>query len=105
MIFYAKSMFFGFEEPEDNYFPEYAFEVELTTGFWSGIGRLSTLRDYSSTKLYVISNQPKKFTQVMSSFEEFKNRFKHVETEDVGIIYSAELRLRELREKIDLKLF
>jgi hypothetical protein len=91
-----------FRRAKDNFFPEYAFEVELTTGFWSGIGRLSTLRDYSSTKLYVVSNQPKKFTQVMSSFEEFKTRFKHVETEDVGILYSAELRLRELRGKIDL---
>ena len=84
------------------FFPEYAFEVELSTGVWSGVGRLSTLRDYSSTKLYVISNQPKKFMQVMSSFEEFKERFKHVSTEDVGVLYSAELRLRELREIIDL---
>jgi hypothetical protein len=82
-----------------DFFPEYAFEVELTTGFWSGVGRLSTLRDYSSTKLYVISNQPKKFTQVMSSFEEFKARFKHVAADDVGILYSAELRLRELRDR------
>jgi hypothetical protein len=83
-------------------FPEYAFEVELSTGVWSGVGRLSTLRDYSSTRLYVISNQPKKFMQVMSSFEEFKERFKHVSTEDVGVLYSTELRLRELREIIDL---
>lgn len=91
-----------FRKAKSSFFPEYAFEVELSTGVWSGVGRLSTLRDYSSTKLYVISNQSKKFTQVMSSFEEFKRRFKHVLTEDVGILYSAELRLRELRKKIDL---
>jgi len=60
------------------------------------------LRDYSSTRLYIISNQLKKFMKVMSSFEEFKERFKHVSTEDVGVLYSAELRLRELREIIDL---
>ena len=36
-----------------NLIPEYAFEVELSTGVWSGVGRMSTLIDYKNVKFYL----------------------------------------------------
>lgn len=37
-----------FKSKGSNYIPEYAFEVELSTGVWSGVGRMATLIDYSN---------------------------------------------------------
>lgn len=62
-----------FRKRESNLIPEYAFEVELSTGIWSGIGRMATLLDYNNVKFYVISNEKKKFYQVMKSFSEHKD--------------------------------
>lgn len=45
-----------FREKGRNLIPEDAFEIELSTGSWSGVGRLATLIDYSNVRLYVISN-------------------------------------------------
>ncbi len=36
-----------FKPKGNNFIPEYAFEVELSTGVWSGVGRMATLIDYS----------------------------------------------------------
>jgi hypothetical protein len=54
----------------NKYIPEYAFEVELSTGVWSGAGRMATLIDYSNVGLYVIANDSKKYKQVLSSLYE-----------------------------------
>lgn len=91
-----------FREKDTNYIPEYAFEVELSTGTWSGVGRLATLIDYSNTKLYVISDEAQKYTQVVRSFSEYKNRYKHIPTYLIGDLYAAERNLRELRFEIGL---
>ncbi len=91
-----------FREKGKNYIPEYAFEVEITTGTWSGVGRLATLIDYSNVKLYVISNDLKRYKQVMHSFAEFEQRYYHILTEYIGDLYAAELQLKELRYKIGL---
>lgn len=37
-----------FKTRGNNFIPEYAFEVELSTGVWSGVGRMATLLDYSA---------------------------------------------------------
>ncbi|MDR1153862.1 MAG: hypothetical protein LBL04_04055, partial [Bacteroidales bacterium] len=42
-----------FRPKGNNFIPEYAFEVELSTGVWSGVGRMATLIDYSNVGLYV----------------------------------------------------
>src|SRR5690606_15909294 len=34
-----------FRQRGNNFIPEYAFEIELSTGVWSGVGRMSTLVD------------------------------------------------------------
>ena len=91
-----------FKEKGRNIIPEYAFEVELTTGTWSGVGRLATLIDYSNVKLYVISNNLRRYKQVMHSFSEFEQRYYHILTEYIGDLYAAELQLKELRYKIGL---
>ena len=91
-----------FKEKGRNLLPECAFEVELSTGTWSGVGRLATLLDYQNTLLYVVSDNNRRYEQVMNSFAEFNNRYRHVKTEALGDLYAAELSLRELRRKLDL---
>jgi hypothetical protein len=91
-----------FRKKGNNFIPEYAFEVELSTGTWSGVGRLATLLDYSNVKLYVISNDARRYSQVMHSFADFSNRYRHVSTDAIGDLYSAEIQLKELRYQIGL---
>lgn len=88
-----------FREKGRNDIPEYAFEVELS---WSGVGRLATLIDYSNVKLYVISNDIRRYNQVMHSFSEFEKSYCHILTEYIGDLYAAELQLEQLRYKIGL---
>jgi hypothetical protein len=91
-----------FKTKGSNFIPEKAFEVELTTGVWSGVGRMGTLLDYSNVGLYVISNDKKKFKQVISTFHQHRERYKFVDNESLGDLYSAEINLKEL--KIDIGL-
>ena len=85
-----------------NFIPEYAFEVELTTGVWSGVGRMATLLDYKNVNFYVISNDEKKYKQVINSLIEYQNRYKFVNNNLVGELYSAEINLKKLRIDIGL---
>lgn len=91
-----------FKSKGNNYIPEYAFEVELSTGVWSGVGRMATLLDYSNVGLYVIANDAKKYKQVITSFHEISSRYKFVPNDVLGDLYSAELNLKELRVDIGL---
>ena len=90
-------------KPKGSHFvPEHAFEIELSTGVWSGVGRMATLIDYSNVGLYVIANDSRKFNQVISSFRDMADRYKFIANESLGQLYSAELNLRELRVDIGL---
>jgi hypothetical protein len=91
-----------FRPKGNNYIPEYAFEIELSTGVWSGVGRMATLIDYSNVGLYVISNDSKKYNQVFNSLYENANRYKFIANESLGDLYAAELNLKELRYEIGL---
>ncbi len=91
-----------FKEKGKNFIPECAFEVELNTGTWSGVGRLATLVDYSNVKLYIISNDSRKYKQVMNSFIEYSQRYRNIAFDLIGELYSAEKQLRELRYSIGL---
>jgi len=91
-----------FRERGTNLIPQNAFEIELTTGTWSGVGRMSTLLEYSDVSFYVISNNKSKFRQVIQAFPIVKDRFKHIEAYLVSELYSSELQLTELREDIGL---
>lgn len=90
-----------FREKGKNLIPENAFEVELSTGTWSGIGRLSTLIDYSHVGLYIISDNLKRFGQAMNAFD-YHQRFKHIKSDGIGDLYSAEKNLKDLKYSIGL---
>jgi|SRR5581483_10483904 len=90
-----------FRETGKQFYPHSAFEVELSTGIWSGVGRLAALREYS-TRLFVVSNEGSKFEQVMQSQPELHSRVQNVATDHVGVLYSAETRLRDLRREIGI---
>jgi hypothetical protein len=90
-----------FREVNNGYYPEYAFEVELSTGVWSGFGRLASLREYN-TRLYIITNDDKKFNQVANSFPDLKNRCIHFVPDKVGLLYSAEINLIRMRMDFNL---
>lgn len=91
-----------FQNRGANLIPEYAFEVELSTGVWSGVGRMATLLDYKNVPFYVIANDSKKFTQVVNSLSEYLDRYKFVANDSIGELYSAEIGLKELRTEIGL---
>ena len=90
-----------FREKGKHLIPENAFEVEMSTGTWSGVGRLSTLIDYQNVGLYIISDTPKKFEQVIDTLD-FHTRYSHIKSENIGDLYSAEKNLKELRYSIGL---
>lgn len=91
-----------FKEKGYHLIPEYAFEIELSTGTWSGVGRMSTLLDYSNTQLFVISDDEKKYKKVIHTLPLLTERYKHVRTDLISDLYSAELQLKELRYGIGL---
>lgn len=90
-----------FRKANTGFYPTYAFEVEISTGVWSGFGRLATLRDYD-TRPYIVTNEDKKFQQVITQFPEIKSRFIHVIPDQVGLLYSAEKNLIEMRKEFNL---
>jgi hypothetical protein len=90
-----------FKEKGKNFIPANAFEVEVSTGTWSGVGRLSTLIDYNDVGLYIISDTPKKFEQIVDTLD-FHKRYNHIKSENIGDLYSAEKNLKELRYSIGL---
>jgi len=90
-----------FRETGSSYYPEYAFEVEFSTGVWSGFGRLATLREYT-TNLYIIAPDQGKFKQVVNSFPELKNRYMNLNPEQIGLLYSAEKNLIQMRVDFNL---
>jgi len=91
-----------FKEKRNNLIPEKAFEVELSTGTWSGVGRMATLADYSNVNFYIISNDYKKYNKVISTFPVLKQKFTHIKPELIGDLYSAEKNILELRYNIGL---
>ncbi len=91
-----------FRPKGNNFIPAFAFEVEISTGVWSGVGRMATLIDYSDVSLYVISNDSKKYNQVMTSLSENYSRYHFVANESLGDLYAAEKNLTALRYEIGL---
>lgn len=90
-----------FRKANTGYYPAYGFEVEISTGVWSGFGRLATLRDYDA-KPYIVTNEDKKFHQVVTQFPEIKDRYIHVIPDQVGLLYSAEKNLITMRQEFNL---
>lgn len=91
-----------FSEKNKRLIPEQAFEVEISTGTWSGVGRLATLIDYRHVRLYIISQDNKKYTQVMHSFADYESRYKYVNTEALSDLYASEKSLKDLRYRVGI---
>jgi hypothetical protein len=91
-----------FKTRGSNLIPECAFEVELSTGVWSGVGRMATLLDYQNVNCYVVASDSKKYKQVINSFSEYKKRYSFISQDSVGKLYTAENNLKALIEKIGL---
>lgn len=91
-----------FRQERENLIPDKAFEIELSTGTWSGVGRMATLVDYSHVNCYVISNNIKTYNKVVNTFPVYKNRFLHIKPDLVGDLYSAEKNIMQLRRRIGL---
>jgi len=90
-----------FRQLNNGFYPEYAFEVEISTGVWSGFGRLASLREYN-TKLYIVTNDDKRFGQVSGNFPELKEKYFNIVPEKVGLLYSAEINLIKMRQEFNL---
>lgn len=91
-----------FKQKGEKLIPEKAFEIEISTGVWSGVGRMGTLLDYSHVGLFIIANDARKFKQVISSFHDISNRYKFISNEHIGDLYSAELNLKRLSIDVGL---
>ena len=91
-----------FRPKGENLIPEYAFEVELSTGVWSGVGRMATLIDYANVGLYVIANDAKRYNQVISSLHDIAGRYKFIANDLLSDLYAAELNLKKLRIDVGL---
>lgn len=90
-----------FREISKGFYPEYAFEVELTTGTWPGFVRLASLREYN-TRLCIISSDEKRFTQTMDTFPDMRRKYMNIVPENIGLLYSAELHLLRMREEFNI---
>jgi hypothetical protein len=91
-----------FKNRGNNFIPEYAFEVELSTGVWAGVGRMATLIDYTNVRFYIIANDAKKYTQVINSYPDYDERYNFIADDLIGELYSAEISLKKLRMDIGL---
>lgn len=91
-----------FQNRGNNFIPEYAFEIELSTGIWSGVGRMATLIDYKNVRFYVVANDARKYNQVINSFAEHQDRYRFVANDLIGELYSAEINLKKMRMDIGL---
>ncbi|MBU1937150.1 hypothetical protein KKG05_07085, partial [bacterium] len=90
-----------FRKINSGFYPEYAFEVEISTGVWSGFGRMATLREYT-TRMYIITFDENKFVKVANNFPELKNEYANIAPEKVGLLYSAEKNLIRMRKEFNL---
>lgn len=90
-----------FRRTNVEHYPEYAFEVELSTGVWAGFGRLATLREYK-TRLYIVTYDNGKFNQVRNSFPDVRKRYINLTPEQVGLLHSTEKNLIKMRNDFNI---
>lgn len=90
-----------FRKTDGDFYPEYAFEVEFSTGVWSGFGRLATLREFN-TKLFIVTHDSKRFGQILNTFPEVKDRYINIIPENIGLLYSAEKNLIQMRRDFNI---
>lgn len=88
----------------DNSFPVHAFEVELTTGIWSGLVRLAELRRLNTALHVVTDSDEQVFRRRVAGdiFREILNRCHHASAVEVRDLFETETRLAILRQRLSL---
>jgi len=83
-------------------FPIHAFEVELTTGIWSGLVRLAELRRLNTVLHVVTDSDEKTFKRRLAGdiFAEIMARCHHASASEVRDLHQNEIRLHDLRKKL-----
>jgi len=90
-----------FRKTNGDFYPECAFEVEFTTGVWSGFGRLTTLREFK-TRLYIVTHDAAKFATVRNTLAVNHGRYDLLLPDQISLLYQLEQRLLKLRQEINL---
>jgi hypothetical protein len=88
----------------DKSFPVHAFEVELTTGIWSGLVRLAELRRLNTVLHIVTDSDEEGFRRKVAGdiFREILNRCHHASAAEVRDLFETETRLATLRQELSL---
>jgi len=88
----------------DRSFPVHAFEVELTTGIWSGLVRLGELRRLQTVLHIVTDGDDRAFQRRISGdiFAEIIQRCHHANASDVQGLYEAQRMTSTLEQKLRL---
>ncbi|PJA26384.1 MAG: hypothetical protein CO189_11110 [candidate division Zixibacteria bacterium CG_4_9_14_3_um_filter_46_8] len=66
------------------------------------MGKDVDARRYYIPLMYIITNEEKKFRQVLNSFPELDRRYINVLPDQIGLLYSSEMNPIKLREAFDL---
>ncbi|MFH1923749.1 MAG: hypothetical protein ABIP48_28145 [Planctomycetota bacterium] len=85
-------------------FPVHAFEVELTTGIWSGLVRLGEFRRLNTVVHVVTESDEKAFKRRVAGdiFAEIIDRCHHANAIDIRELYETDTRAYGLRTKLYL---
>jgi hypothetical protein len=88
----------------DKLFPAHAFEVELTTGIWSGLVRLAELRRLNTVFHVVTDGDSRAFRRRVAGdiFSEIVARCHHASEDEVRELMEAEAHTHELRKRLVL---
>ena len=88
----------------DSSFPVHAFEVELTTGIWSGLVRLAELRRLNTVLHVVTDSDEAWFKRRVAGdiFREILNRCHHASAAEIRDLYDTETRMALIREELSL---
>jgi hypothetical protein len=88
----------------DKSFPTHAFEIELTTGIWSGLVRLGELKRLATAFHVITDGNDGAFKRRIAGdiFSDIVNRCHHSSAMDLERLYEGELRVAELRARLAL---
>jgi hypothetical protein len=86
----------------DKSFPVHAFEIELTTGIWSGLVRLAELRRLNTLFHVVTADDESAFKRRIAGdiFAEIIARCHHANVGEISRLYTAQMQLTELGRKL-----
>jgi hypothetical protein len=83
-------------------FPVHAFEIELTTGIWSGMVRLAELRRLNTLFHVVTADDENAFKRRIAGdiFAEIVTRCHHANVEQISRLYAAQMQLTDLEREL-----